>query len=144
MWRQMLKKLLSRTKKSGDCLEWTGCLNSDGYPRAAVGGDCNVKVHRLVYHLSSGVDPVGKVVRHMCNNPVCINPKHLMLGTPADNVKDRNKSGRTRGHVPEEEVEVVVSLVDKGMTYKQISEHLGIKAKRAEYINLKRRQSLGG
>lgn len=75
-------------------MEWTRCLNTDGYPRAVVGSNNNIKVHRLVYELSHDEDITGKVIRHTCDNIICINPSHLESGTFADNNQDRDKRGR--------------------------------------------------
>lgn len=87
-------KLLAKTKPQGTCLLWTGCLNSDGYPRISYQGNCNTKAHRLMYEASTGEDITGKVVRHTCDNPVCINPEHLLSGTPTQNMEDRDSRGR--------------------------------------------------
>lgn len=85
-----LDKYLTNTKQEGTCLIWQGALNTDGYPRAAYRGNSNGKVHRIVYELFTGEDITGKVVRHACDNPTCINPEHLSSGTPADNNRDRD------------------------------------------------------
>jgi len=55
------------------------------------------RLHRYIYskvYLNGSDIPKGMVVRHKCNNPFCINPDHLEIGTPADNVRDMIKSGR--------------------------------------------------
>ena len=44
-----LEFFLKHTKENGDCLEWTRCFNTDGYPRCAWNGSSNGKVHRIVY-----------------------------------------------------------------------------------------------
>lgn len=59
--------------------------------------------HRLVYCEYNGVtlnDIAGKVVRHTCDNPRCINPAHLVIGTKADNNKDRAERNRSAKVVP--------------------------------------------
>lgn len=89
-----LHYFMSRTNPNGECLEWTKCLNTDGYARTAWNGYPNGKVHRIVYELYYNKDPSGLVVRHTCDNPKCINPNHLVLGTPADNNRDRDTRGR--------------------------------------------------
>lgn len=54
------------------------------------------KAHRVSYIISTGVIPKNQVVRHKCDNPLCVNPSHLKLGTKQENDKDRMDRGRTR------------------------------------------------
>lgn len=142
-----LEQILELTSlKDTGCMEWTRCLNTDGYPRMGVKGNSNIKVHRLVYELHTGEDIEGKVVRHTCDNPKCINPDHLVIGTNTENVADRVERGRSRGHVTEEEVRLVYSLRVQGFIMKDIANALGIKFKRVEYIlnNFKNPLGSGG
>ena len=86
-----IEHYLSRTEKVGDCLIWSGALATDGYPIVFR----NKKLHREVYkHFHEQEDIDDKVVRHTCDNPTCINPDHLLSGTPADNIRDRDSRER--------------------------------------------------
>lgn len=85
-----LSQILQHTTQVDTCLIWNRCLNTDGYPRMAYQGNSNGKVHRIVYELSTGENIDGKVVRHTCDNPRCINPEHLISGTATDNMRDRD------------------------------------------------------
>jgi hypothetical protein len=69
-------------------------------------------MHRYVYRFYNGDIPNGYVVRHTCDNPLCINPNHLIIGTPADNVNDmvmRNRSciGSSNGRSKLSEEQVI-------------------------------------
>lgn len=80
--------------ESGCCLEAQfGEIDKDGYRRITV-GDRRIRVHRFVWLLCFGEIPEGKIVRHKCDNPPCVNPFHLLLGTNEDNVSDRQQRQR--------------------------------------------------
>ena len=64
-----------------------------GYPHIMIAGKIS-NVHRLVYSQIHGKIPTGKFICHTCDNPACINPDHLFLGTPKDNTRDMVKKGR--------------------------------------------------
>ena len=73
-----------------ECIEYAGKLTSAGYGRVRHAGKMQL-VHRLAYCESNEVsleDIHGKVIRHTCDNPCCMNPTHLLIGTQADNVRD--------------------------------------------------------
>jgi hypothetical protein len=74
------------------CWEWTGFLNRDGY------GQIKVKGHSYLAHRLSaliyGLDMSKPVVRHMCNNPKCVNYEHLQTGSVQDNIDDMVSADR--------------------------------------------------
>lgn len=90
-----VKQFLSFTEPNRRCLEWTRCFNSDGYARCNWKGDANGKVHRIIYQLAHPEEDISdKVIRHRCDNTKCIRPSHLVSGTSADNMLDRDLRGR--------------------------------------------------
>lgn len=77
-------------KDESDCWNWKGCChNVTGYGAIRRKPIRNGYSHRLAWELSFGKIPEDKVLRHTCDNPKCCNPNHLLLGTQAENVQDR-------------------------------------------------------
>lgn len=76
-----------------DCWPWQGSLYV-GYGRIKDGQRGRVGAHRVSWELHHGPIPDGLWVLHRCDNPPCVNPAHLFLGTPGDNVRDMHAKGR--------------------------------------------------
>lgn len=79
------------------CWTWFKSKDQCGYGMIGIApGRCN-RAHRVSYELHVGPIPAGMIVRHSCDNPPCVNPAHLSVGTDADNVRDRDSRGRGDG-----------------------------------------------
>lgn len=79
---------------TGDgCWEWTRARNRRGYGVVNLQSG-QVKAHRLAWELTNGPIPAGRYVLHSCDNPPCVRPDHLRIGSLADN----NRDARERGH----------------------------------------------
>lgn len=87
---ETIKQLVRKDKASG-CWLWTGAKNKYGYGKT--GGGMHGTAHRLSYAVFRG-DPGQQMVRHRCGTPSCVNPKHLLLGSHRDNMKDRSQKKR--------------------------------------------------
>lgn len=95
--RSLKDRFWAKVKKTKSCWVWTGYCAPNGYGKINL-CDTRQKVvaaHRLSWEWANGKDiPNGLYILHSCDNPPCVNPKHLFLGTQQDNVKDRERKGR--------------------------------------------------
>ena len=88
-----VKKFWSKVDKTKNCWEWTGRYHKQGYGFM----DINKKgelTHRISWVINRGKIPKGICVLHKCDNPKCVNPDHLFLGTHTDNMRDMVSKGR--------------------------------------------------
>ena len=127
---------VTRTRQVGDCVEWIGRRDENGYGRISSGGLQNVGAHRVAWILANGGIPASLCVLHRCDNPPCVNVAHLFLGTVGDNNRDRSAKGRTigfaggedhpRSKVSSYQVEMMRNLHSRGMRPRQIAEMVGL------------------
>lgn len=89
-----IDKFQQRIIKTDGCWTWKGAKNLKGYGHLWVKGK-NIGAHRISYMLYKGDIPNGMVICHRCDNPTCVNPDHLFLGTQKDNISDRDQKGHT-------------------------------------------------
>lgn len=98
----LIDRFWSRVDKSGDCWVWTAATTNGGYGVIRDTGRNGkiIRAHRLSWELHNGPIPAGIEVCHRCDNPPCVNPAHLFLGTHQDNVTDTVNKGRASGGGP--------------------------------------------
>jgi hypothetical protein len=96
-WRVVNKNgpIPARYPELGPCWVWTACLNNHGYGKVGRGHKYFI-AHRLAWIYAIGAIPDKLCVLHRCDNPPCVNPKHLFLGTHQDNMDDCVSKGRTK------------------------------------------------
>lgn len=121
----ILERILKKIIYEGSCWIWSGAINTDGYPRLYRNGNGNIKGHRYVYESLKGEIPKDFVVRHVCDNILCLNPDHLIIGTQLDNIKDRVERKRTHNHVSEETEDFVLNLRSQGLSQKESAKIAG-------------------
>lgn len=85
----------SKVQKGSGCWEWTGSTTLKGYGQLHLGGGgSHVAAHRFSWTLAHGPIPSGMIIMHICDNPPCVRPDHLKLGTIAENQADMARKGR--------------------------------------------------
>ncbi len=127
-----LDDVLNNTNRVGDCFEWAGKVHRTGYPAcSAYGLFKSQALHREVFRLATGQTP--PVVMHTCDNPRCINPKHLKGGTPEENMQDMDAKGRrakgTRNgnaRLTDADVANIRKLKASGYTDREVAEACGV------------------
>lgn len=90
------RRFWAKTDRSGECWLWTGAKNPAGYGSFSMNGT-NDMAHRTSWTLTYGPIPEGMFVCHHCDNPPCVRPDHLFLGTALDNMLDKVAKGRAKG-----------------------------------------------
>lgn len=87
MTASLKERFYSKVSVSDGCWEWIGSINGCGYGSIKHQGK-TLGSHRVSYELHKGEIPAGMHVMHKCDNPSCVNPDHLLIGTHADNMRD--------------------------------------------------------
>lgn len=80
-------------REPDECWPWKASVTGRGYGRFALSGKAR-HAHRVSYEIANGQAPGDLFVLHRCDNPPCVNPAHLFLGTNTDNVRDAVAKGR--------------------------------------------------
>lgn len=122
----MKERFLKKVKKTLGCWEWTANKDFSGYGTFRVGNKIK-KAHRVAYMLYVGEIPKGKNVCHKCDNPGCVNPKHLWIGTQQENMIDCVKKKRHQNQIlKEEEIPIIRELYKKGESQRVLGEKFGV------------------
>jgi hypothetical protein len=95
-WERRRRTVLDNHQEKDGCWEYLGAVNEHGYGTVKI-KDVTWMAHRLSYRRNVGPIPEGMQVLHRCDNPACINPGHLWLGTHNDNMRDMKRKGRRLG-----------------------------------------------
>lgn len=146
-----MKRFWDKVQKTDTCWNWIGSKRH-GYGVIKIEGK-NISTHRLSYEMHIGPIPFGVNVCHSCDNPSCVNPNHLFLGTQSDNMIDAMEKGRivvpegirfVSGHSAvnaslhsNEEINLIRNAIiaKENKTLKQLSTELGVKYQLLRDIN---------
>lgn len=85
-----------------DCWNWKASCNKQGYGHVSFGGK-HMQSHRVAWELTNGSIESGMFLCHKCDNPKCVNPNHMFIGTPKDNMQDMITKGRKINAAPKGE-----------------------------------------
>lgn len=89
----MKERFMKNVRRSANCWTWVGPKDAKGYGLFWLKGSSK-RAHRVSIEMHLGVSAVGTTILHSCDNPSCVNPDHLSIGTQADNVRDMHIKGR--------------------------------------------------
>ena len=137
-------------KGENECWQWEKTNNNHGYGTLTINGRTRY-AHRLAYELSYGPIPAGLDVMHDCDNPACINPNHLRVGTRSQNMADCHARGRSRIPAPSlrgeangaakltaSAVDEIRRLLAEGMTQRSVGERFGVSQSTISKIKMRK------
>ena len=123
-----------------DCWEWQSTRSNRGYGKFWLNGRTAL-AHRVSYEIHHGLIPAGMQVRHACDNPPCVNPAHLSVGTGKDNARDALKRGRYRrgsrngrAKLTEEQAREIRSCWAGGETQVSMARRLGVSRAAVQFV----------
>ena len=133
-----------RVEKTDVCWEWRGSLSKAGYGRLGLFNQ-RLYAHRLSWEMTNGPIPKGMEVCHLCDNPPCVRPDHLYLGTHLVNMRDalakgRHKAPRLKGEqignsvLTADKVRAIRAMTTEGKSQRVIAAHFGVSRRTVQFI----------
>lgn len=124
----------SMPEPNSGCALWLGSHNEKGYGQLWWDNK-NHKAHRLSWRARNGAVPSGMSVLHRCDNPACINPDHLFIGSQKDNLADMARKGRHGlARLVREDIPVIRRLVAEGRTLVEVAKRYNVTPETIGYI----------
>jgi hypothetical protein len=139
----------SKVDKTGECWLWAASKDKRGYGQVRM-GNRTMRSHRVAWFLRYGsLPPPDKMVCHSCDNPACVRPSHLFLGTSKSNIEDMDRKGRRVNHphygedhgravLTEENVREIRARLKLGEQQKLLAKEFGVSKPTICAINTRR------
>lgn len=116
------------------CHIWTGTKVGNGYGHFKVSSQTLKLAHRWIYEYTTGQTiPEGLCACHKCDNPSCVNPDHLFIGTRMDNIQDCISKGRNRrswrgpfAKLSEIQAQVIREAIEAGFKISEIANYFKV------------------
>ena len=119
-------------QRDDECWTWKGAKLTNGYGAFSVGVK-RISAHRFSWTVHFGEIPKNMVICHKCDNPPCVNPLHLFLGTHAENQNDKRMKGRAargasnnKSKLSEDNVREIRKFIEQGLSSRKIAEKYGV------------------
>ena len=130
----------NKVNKTDSCWEWMSSINNKGYGTFWYQGR-PVYAHRLAYELTVDKIPNNLCACHHCDNPKCVNPDHLFLGTHKDNIQDASNKGRLRNRyskLSEFDILEIRNLLASGVSQRMVAKQYSVGVMTINHIVHKR------
>jgi HNH endonuclease len=150
--KEAIDRFWLKVNKTSDCWEWTGSIFENGYGRLRDNEKrgCFVRAHRIAWIICNGAIPDNLKILHKCDNPICVRPSHLFLGTQKENLLDMTRKGRRRSNsnigeknpraiLTEKEVLEIRKDLKNNIKYKKLAKQYNVSI--STINNIKRQKS---
>ena len=128
-----------------DCWEWRAARSKNSYGYGVIWvNNKQTSAHRVSWKFANGPIPQGMCVLHYCDNPACVNPAHLFLGTNADNTQDMVNKGRDakafgeengRAKLAGQDIHGIRKMLAKKIPQRVIAKKYGVSRRAISMIN---------
>ena len=118
----IFERLYNKVEKTDGCWFFRGAITSQGYGYLIINYRMK-QAHRVAWELENGKIPDGLYVLHKCDNPICVNPSHLFIGTQKDNILDMCKKGRSCAKLTKKQI---IEIIKDDRPQRKIAKEYGV------------------